>query len=110
MTKSPPLKPAIGVSSLSASNSMAMPVRRPAAGDGEADAGVVQALHGVLRAFGQHLLFGDERAVHVRQHQGDLSLLCHRISPAFAQSSGRQARPSRASNSSAAAGPLPPAT
>jgi hypothetical protein len=45
---------------------------------------------------------------HVRQHQRNLALLCHR-SLGFAQSSGRQERPSRVSSSSAAAGPLLPA-
>ena len=35
---------------------------------------VMQLLHGGLRALGQHLLFGDERAVDVGQDQGDLSL------------------------------------
>ena len=37
----------------------------------------MQRVHGVVRPFGQDLLFGDERAVHIRQHQRNLALPCH---------------------------------
>ena len=55
-----------------------------------------------------HLLV-DQRAVHVCQHKGNLPLRRHLTSVTLAQSSGLHARPSRDNNSSAAAGPLPPA-
>ena len=75
---SPPLKPEIGVSSRSGSNSMAMPLAgRPLVMAKRMPASR-RLCHGDLGALGQHLLFGDERAVDVRQHQGDLSLVCHR--------------------------------
>ena len=83
--------------------------RRPTAGDGEADAGAVQRLNGGLRALRQNLLFGHERAVNIRSHQGDLASFAHLRLRVFGQARGRQARPSRASSSSAAAGPLLPA-
>ena len=68
--------------------------RRPAARNSETDTRVMQRVHGVVRPFGQDLLFGDERAVHIRQHQRNLALPCHwSLGPA--QSSGRHARPSR---------------
>src|SRR5262249_52091513 len=82
--------------------------RRPAAGYGETDARLLQRAHRLARPLGQYLFFGDEGAIHVRQHQRNPALLCHR-SLGFAQSSGHQERPSRASSSSAAAGPLLPA-
>ena len=44
-------------------------LRRPATGDGEANAGAMQALDRRLGALRQHLVFGDQRAVHVRQDQ-----------------------------------------
>jgi hypothetical protein len=83
--------------------------RRPAAGDGEADAGVVQCLNGGLRGLRQHLLLADEGAVDIRYHQRDLAFFAHLRLCLFAQSKRRRARPSRASSSSAAAGPLLPA-
>src|SRR6185369_1943808 len=83
--------------------------RRPAAGDGEADAGGVQGADGLLRSLGQYFLLVDERAVDVREYERDFLPLRHQ-DLARGQSSGRQARPSRAINSAAAAGPLLPAT
>src|SRR5262249_17923485 len=81
----------------------------PAAGDGEADACLAQPLHGSLRTLSEHLLLIDERAVHIRQDERNLPLVCHKTLVVTSQSSGRQARPSRASSSSAAAGPFLPA-
>ena len=43
--------------------------RWPAARYSETDTRVMQRSHGVVRPFGQDLLFGDERAVHIGQHQ-----------------------------------------
>ena len=43
--------------------------RWPTAGDGKADARVVQCTDGVLCALGQNLFLGDKCAVHVRQHE-----------------------------------------
>ena len=42
--------------------------RWPAARYSETDTRVMQRVHGVVRPLGQDLLFGDERAVHIRQH------------------------------------------
>ncbi len=74
----------------------------------------MQAVDGGLGAFGQHLVLGDERAVDVGQDQRDLGRFCHDIlglsrGRRAQLVSGRQARPSRASSSSAAAGPSLPA-
>ena len=51
--------------------------RRPAAGYGETDARLLQRAHRLARPLGQYLFFGDEGAIHVRQHQRNLALLCH---------------------------------
>ena len=51
--------------------------RRPAAGDGEHDAGIVQRTRRRLRRLGQHLVLGDQRAVHVRQQKADVALPAH---------------------------------
>ena len=45
--------------------------RRPAAGDGKTDAGIVQPLHRALRAIGQTLVVGHQGAVDVGDHQRD---------------------------------------
>ena len=44
---------------------------RAAAGDGEEDAGVAQAVHGGDGVVGQDLVLGDQRPVHVGQEQAD---------------------------------------
>ena len=51
--------------------------RRPAARYGETDTGVLQRVHSVVRPVGQDLLFGDERAVHIGQHQRNPALPRH---------------------------------
>ena len=84
--------------------------RRPAAGDSEADAGGVQGSDGLLRSLRQYFLLVDERAVHVREYERNFPAAAPSRPQRRGQSSGRQARPSRAINSPAAAGPLPPAT
>ena len=53
--------------------------RRPAAGDGERNAGVVQLPDRRLRRLGQHLVLGDQRAVHVRQQKADVPLRRSRL-------------------------------
>jgi hypothetical protein len=41
--------------------------RRPPAGDGERDVGLIQLAYRRLRGVGQHLVLGDQRTVHVGQ-------------------------------------------
>ena len=57
--------------------------RRPAAGDGKRDAGGLQCLHGRISARGQHLVLGDEGAIHIGKHQRDFrrARLRHRRTP-----------------------------
>ena len=50
---------------------------RAAAGDREADAGMLQGFDGVLGASCQNLLFSYERAVHVCKDQRNLPSHCH---------------------------------
>ena len=47
------------------------PARGAAAGQGEEDAGLPQAAHGVDGGVGEHLVLGDERPVHVGEEQPD---------------------------------------
>ena len=68
----------------------------------------LQCTDGVLRSLGQDLILGDECAVHIRQHEGEI-LRFSAIGLSGIAQSGRQTRPSRASSSSAAAGPVLPA-
>src|SRR6516164_8060453 len=51
--------------------------RRPAAGYGETDARLLQRAHRPARPLGQYLFFGDEGAIHVGQHERNLTLLWH---------------------------------
>ena len=57
LTYMPPLKAATGAVSFSGSTSVAMPARRPSAGDGELDAGGAQAVDGLARPRGEDLVF-----------------------------------------------------
>ena len=74
LTSTPPLKPAIGVSSASGSISIAMPRGgRPLVMAKRMPVGP-QRLHGGDGALGQHLLLGDQRAVDIGEQDGDLAL------------------------------------
>jgi len=53
------------------------PLRRAAAGDGEAYARLPQAPHGILRPPGQDLVARDKRAVDIGQQQPDLAGVPH---------------------------------
>ena len=48
-------------------------------------AGAVKRLNGSLRALRQHLLLGDERAVEIHNHQGDLAFFTHLLLCVLAQ-------------------------
>ena len=45
---------------------------RPAAGDGEENAGAAQFTDHFLRRLGRHLVLGDQRAIHVREQKSDV--------------------------------------
>jgi hypothetical protein len=71
------------------------------------DAGLVQFQGCSRRCLGQHLVLGDERAIHVRQQKADVRVPNHRFC-SDTKATGRQARSPSRSNSSAAFGPSLP--
>src|SRR5215468_5275898 len=81
--------------------------RRPATGDREADAGAPQ-LRFSARFVNSFCSLTSEPSTSASTRE-IFRFATIRTSVTLAQSSGLQTRPSRASNSSAAAGPLPPA-
>ncbi len=79
--------------------------RRPPARDGKRDSCVLNRFDRRPRSRGQHLVFGQQRAVHIRDHQRHV----RHARTTFGYAMGLHCRPSRPSSASASAGPVLPA-
>ena len=71
LTSMPPLKPAIGRAKPERLEQHGHAARRPAAGDGESDVGLVELAHRRPRALGDHLVRRDERPVDVGENESN---------------------------------------